>query len=106
MSFPRFEVASCRRASTAARRVRVVFVGAFGACVLPSSSAWAAESDPAAQQLTPIIVKAERQPAAEQRTPIAMSVYGDAFIESTGVSDIKSLATIAPDLNYAQVQTV
>ncbi|WP_250480797.1 hypothetical protein [Caballeronia sp. GAOx1] len=35
-----------------------------------------------------------------------MSVYGDAFIESTGVSDIKSLATIAPDLNYAQVQTV
>ena len=106
MSFPRFEVASCRRASTAARRVRLVFVGAFGACVLPSSSAWAAESDPAAQQLTPIIVKAERQPAPEQRTPIAMSVYGDAFIESTGVSDIKSLATIAPDLNYAQVQTV
>lgn len=106
MSFPLFEVVSCRRASTTTRRVRLVFVGAFGACVLPSSSAWAAENDPAAQQLTPIIVKAERQLAPEQRTPIAMSVYGDAFIESTGVSDIKSLATIAPDLNYAQVQTV
>ncbi|SAL07124.1 TonB-dependent receptor [Caballeronia arationis] len=35
-----------------------------------------------------------------------MSVYGDAFLESTGVSDVKSLATIAPDLNYAQLQTV
>ncbi len=64
------------------------------------------ESDPGAQQLKPIIVRAEKLPAPEERTPVAMSVYGNAFIDSTGVSDIKSLATIAPDVSYAQVQTV
>jgi iron complex outermembrane receptor protein len=103
MSFPRIEVFRRRRASAAAR---LFFLSAYGTCAFTPFIARANESDPGAQQLTPIVVKAERQPAPEQRTPIAMSVYGNAFIESTGVSDIKSLAAIAPDLNYAQVQTV
>ncbi|SAL79169.1 hypothetical protein AWB66_05994 [Caballeronia telluris] len=97
MSFLRSEVVSLRRTSTAAR---LLFLSAFLA-----PGARADESD-SGQELKPIIVRAEKQPALEQRTPIAMSVYGDAFLETTGVSDVKSLATIAPDLNYAQVQTV
>ncbi|WP_159834722.1 TonB-dependent receptor [Burkholderia sp. 8Y] len=75
-------------------------------CIVLSPGVRADESDSDAQQLKPVIVRAEKLPAPEERTPIAMSVYGNAFLDSTGVSDIKSLATIAPDLSYAQVQTV
>ncbi|CAL8481597.1 TonB-dependent receptor [Caballeronia sp. S22] len=98
MFFPRSEVVHRRRAATAAR---LLFLG-----VVLSPGVRADESDPGTQQLKPIIVRAERQPAPEERTPVAMSVYGNTFLDSTGVRDIKSLATIAPDLNYAQVQTV
>ncbi|SAK80820.1 TonB-dependent receptor [Caballeronia calidae] len=76
------------------------------ACAFPAIGARADEDNPNAQQLAPIVVRAEKQPAPEQRTPIAMSVYGPSFIDNVGVSDIKSLASMAPDLNYAQVQTV
>jgi iron complex outermembrane recepter protein len=91
-----------------------IFLSAISACVNASSNAFAQPSDNAsstldastAQQLAPVIVNAEKQTAAEQRTPIAMNVYGNAFIDTVGVSDIKSLAAQAPDLNFAQVQTV
>ncbi|MFM0140473.1 TonB-dependent receptor [Caballeronia grimmiae] len=98
MFFPRIRVTNRRHTSTAAR---LLFLS-----VVLSPSARAGEGDPAAQQLKPIIVTAQKLPALEARTPIAMSVYGNAFLDSTGVRDIKSLATIAPDLSYAQVQTV
>lgn len=98
MSFPSTEVVYRRHASTAASVLVLSLV--------LSADARADESDAGAQQLKPIIVRAEKLPAPEERTPVAMSVYGDAFLDSTGVSDIKSLATIAPDLSYAQVQTV
>lgn len=98
MSFSSTEVVYRRHASTAASVLVLSLV--------LSPGVRADESDPGAQQLKPIIVRAEKLPAPEARTPVAMSVYSDAFIDSSGVSDIKSLATIAPDLSYAQVQTV
>ncbi|WP_250501167.1 TonB-dependent receptor [Caballeronia sp. GAWG1-5s-s] len=97
MFFPSKSVAYRRRASAAS--VLVV-------CIVLSPCVHADGNSPAEQQLEPIIVRAEKLPAPAQRTPIAMSVYGGVFLDSTGVSDIKSLAAIAPDLNYAQVQTV
>ncbi|SAK96843.1 TonB-dependent receptor [Caballeronia hypogeia] len=103
MSFPHCEVVHRRRIFTAAR---LLFLSALLSPGV-STAARADESDPdAQQQLKPIIVSAQKRPAPEQRTPIAMSVYGNAFLDSTGVSDLKALATVAPDLNYAQVQTV
>ncbi|WP_277185410.1 TonB-dependent receptor [Caballeronia sp. BR00000012568055] len=93
------------------RRDAVSLLGALAAFVCHSSNAFAdttpIEADASsAQQLAPVVVQAEKRPAAEQKTPIAMSVYGSGFLDNVGVSDIKSLATQAPDLNYAQVQTV
>jgi iron complex outermembrane recepter protein len=114
VAFSRFAKVMLRFIKKPAHRLSLC-LGAIAACVHPSSKLLAAQAPTQeeantqsadATQLAPVIVKAEKRLADEQRTPIAMSVYGNAFMDNVGVSDIKSLATQAPDLNYAQVQTV
>ncbi|REG45584.1 iron complex outermembrane receptor protein [Paraburkholderia sp. BL6669N2] len=81
--------------------------GAEAATAPPSPEAHVDHKNgPATDQLPPVVVTAEKKPELEQKTPVAMSVYGGVRLEGLGVSDLKSLSTIAPDVNFAQVQTV
>ncbi|MDE2370229.1 MAG: TonB-dependent receptor [Burkholderiales bacterium] len=92
--------------STLRRAARLALAG--GLPVL-ASLAVHAQSQPAAKPATPdtstlqtVTVTAEKVAAPEQKTPISMSVHGGEELASQGVSDLKSLATIAPDLSYGE----
>ena len=63
-----------------------------------------ADSAAATDGLSEIVVTAQHVKENAQNTPIAMSVFNSQAIKLNAVTDIASLAAVAPDLGFANVQ--
>lgn len=80
-------------------------LGATALSVLMTATSALAQdgSQDGGQGLGDIVVTAERRPNVAQKTPIALSVYDKEALTTHGVSDLQSLARIAPDVNFGQI---
>jgi iron complex outermembrane receptor protein len=55
-----------------------------------------------AQQLQTVVVTAEKKVASEQKTAISLSVYDAESLSTQGISDLRSLSTLAPGLDFSE----
>jgi iron complex outermembrane recepter protein len=72
------------------------------AAAAPASAASAAPKKADAQQLQTVVVTAEKKVASEQKTAISMSVFDAETLAAQGVSDLRSLSTLAPGLDFSE----
>jgi len=78
-------------------------VHAQDASAAPSAAASAAAPKKSeAQQLQTVVVTAEKKVSSEQKTAISMSVYDAESLAARGVSDLRSLSTLAPGLSFSE----
>lgn len=53
-----------------------------------------------AGELLTVVVTAEKKVNSEQKTPVAMSVYSREQLQSAGITDLRSLGALAPDVQF------
>lgn len=70
--------------------------------VAPSAAASAAPKKGDAEQLQTVVVTAEKKVSSEQKTAISMSVYDAESLATQGISDLRSLSTLAPGLGFSE----
>ena len=56
-------------------------------------------------ELQTVVVTSEKRANSEQKTPIAMSVYTGDQLQSAGITDLRALSTIAPDVKLGGTVT-
>lgn len=84
-------------------------LGSLGLALGGIHPAWAQDTaTPAADEgeLHTIVVVAEKKVNSEQKTPIAMSVYRAEQLQSAGITDLRSLGAVAPDVQLGGARPV
>src|ERR1700730_399095 len=105
---PSQSTASSRRSKQAVAATALRIAIGFWLCAsvgyLAVAQNVAAAADSASTGLEEIVVTAQHVKENAQNTPIAMSVYGGEALKRDAITDIASLSTVAPDVNFANVQ--